>query len=155
MNRINERVRVQAFGVTDGIRAGAYVVDPEVKAMNAFDHVRQALKDIGKDMNVVCRFYSEERDGELLTERYIIESFDKAMENKLIKAFYHPILNVETNEIYAMEVLARWIDPERGMLFPDEFIPVLSRYHLLYKLDMYITDVSMKQPDTLLSARQR
>ena len=108
--------------------------------MNAFDHVRQALKDIGKDMNVICRFYSDERDGELLTERHIIESFEEAMEKKMIRVFYHPIICTKTLKIYAIEALARWIDPLRGMISPGEFIPVLSRYHLLYKLDLYMVE---------------
>ncbi|MBP5433524.1 EAL domain-containing protein [Ruminococcus sp.] len=140
INSINQKIKKNAYGITEGIRAGAYVVNPEIKAMNAFDHVRQALKDIGKDMNVICRFYSDERDGELLTERHIIESFEEAMEKKMIRVFYHPIICTKTLKIYAIEALARWIDPLRGMISPGEFIPVLSRYHLLYKLDLYMVE---------------
>ena len=145
INAVNKKVISKAYGITEGIRAGAYVVNPEIKAMNAFDHVRQALKDIGKDMNVVCRFYSDERDGELLTERYIIEGFEDAMEKQLIRVFYHPILCTKTQKLYAIEALARWIDPVRGMISPGDFIPVLSRYHLLYKLDLYMVEQVSKE----------
>lgn len=140
IERINHKVKSQAFGITEGIRAGAYVIDPEVKAMNAFDHVRQALKDIGKDMNVICRFYSEEREGELVTERLVIESFDKAIEQRLIRVFYQPIIRTKTGKICALEALARWIDPEHGMISPEKSIPVLSRYHLLHKLDLFMVE---------------
>jgi EAL domain-containing protein (putative c-di-GMP-specific phosphodiesterase class I) len=39
-----------------------------------------------------------------------------------------------------MEALARWADPERGLISPGVFIPVLSRYHLLHKLDLYMVE---------------
>ncbi|MBQ5532726.1 MAG: EAL domain-containing protein, partial [Bacteroidales bacterium] len=35
---------------------------------------------------------------------------------------------------------ARWIDPEKGLLPPAEFIPVLEEASMLYKLDLYVVD---------------
>ena len=39
-----------------------------------------------------------------------------------------------------LEALARWIDPVRGMISPNEFIYILSRYHRLHMLDMYMVE---------------
>jgi EAL domain-containing protein (putative c-di-GMP-specific phosphodiesterase class I) len=33
-----------------------------------------------------------------------------------------------------------WVDPVRGILSPGEFIPALEKYHLLYKLDLYMAE---------------
>jgi EAL domain-containing protein (putative c-di-GMP-specific phosphodiesterase class I) len=45
---------------------------------------------------------------------------------------------VETGKVSAFEALARWVDPVRGIISPAEFIPALQKYHLLYKLDLYM-----------------
>jgi EAL domain-containing protein (putative c-di-GMP-specific phosphodiesterase class I) len=52
---------------------------------------------------------------------------------------------VETNKGSALEALARWIDPARGVISPGVFIPVLKKYHLLYKLDLYMVEQVCKE----------
>lgn len=140
INGINRRVRRDAFGNTDGICVGVCVIKPDQNASDALDCARQALKDIGTDLNKTCSFYSVVKDDSYWRERYIIENFETALENKWIKVYYQPIVRTETGKITILEALARWIDPIRGMISPGEFIPVLSRYHLLYKLDLYMVE---------------
>ena len=36
------------------------------------------------------------------------------------------------------EALARWIHPEKGMIYPYEFIPMLERSGKIIQLDLYI-----------------
>ena len=62
------------------------------------------------------------------------------MEKGWIKPFYQCILRTRTEKVTILEALARWIDPSHGMISPGEFIPVLSRYHLLHKLDLFMAD---------------
>lgn len=46
------------------------------------------------------------------------------------------------SKVCGYEALARWIDPERGMISPVIFIEVLEKVHLIHRLDAYtiITD---------------
>ena len=67
-----------------------------------------------------------------------LEHFDKAIQYGWIKVFYHALYRIETKMVAAFEGLARWVDPNRGIISPAEFIPVLIRYHQLYKLDLYM-----------------
>ena len=136
----NRKIKKKAFGKAEGIRVGAYVIEPEVSPAQAFDFARQALKDIGNNLNVNVNVYSHERNDVFWRERYIIENFENAMINKWIKVFYQPILRAESQSIYALEALARWIDPVRSLISPGEFIPLLQRYHLMHKLDIYMAE---------------
>ena len=49
-----------------------------------------------------------------------------------------PIIRTVTGKICDMEALARWIDPEKGMLPPSQFIPVLEDNRLINRLDFYM-----------------
>ena len=48
------------------------------------------------------------------------------------------MIRTVTDSICSMEALARWIDPQHGMLRPAEFIPVLEKTKQIIKLDKYM-----------------
>ena len=68
-------------------------------------------------------------------QQYVIENIDKAIENDYIQVYYQPVARTLTGEICAMEALARWNDPEHGLLSPAVFIEALENAALIYKLD--------------------
>ena len=84
--------------------------------------------------------YFMESDDVFWKEKYIIDSFKTALEQHWIKVYYQPIMRIRSNKLTILEALARWIDPVRGMIAPNEFIYVLSRYHRLHMLDMYMVE---------------
>jgi len=140
IDAINHSIREATDNTSEGVRAGVCALREDTDAVRGLDLARQALKDIGREMNANCGFYSPKRDDEFWKERYVVENFDTAMEKQWIKVFYQPIISTKTCEIEVLEALARWVDPERGMISPGDFIPVLSRHHLLYKLDLYMAE---------------
>lgn len=134
----DDNIRKKAHGVTSGIRCGVCQVGEEMDVTDALDHARHALRRINNDMTRTWAVFSQEADNRYWRERYIIEHFDKALENGWIKIYYQAITRVSTGKISSFEALARWIDPVRGMISPGDFIPVLQQYHQLYKLDIYM-----------------
>lgn len=77
---------------------------------------------------------------EVLRERHIISSLDRAIEEQWLKVYYQPIVGAKSRKICDVEALSRWDDPELGFLSPGEFIPVLERAQLIYKVDLYVLD---------------
>lgn len=73
-------------------------------------------------------------------EQYILEHFYEALEKKHIKAFFQPIIRTLTGSVCCAEALARWEDPNHGLLSPADFIPVLEAHDLIYRLDMAILE---------------
>ena len=136
----NNAIRRGAEGSTVGIKTGVCIYEEGMRTIEALDHARNALKWIGNDLNRICNFYAFVDEDQLWNQRYVIESFDQAMREGWIKVYYQGISRVETGKGTAFEALARWIDPVRGILSPSEFIPVLKKYHLLHKLDLFIAE---------------
>ena len=84
--------------------------------------------------------YFMESDDIYWKEQYILDNFKTAMEQRWIKVYYQPIMRTKSGKLSVLEALARWIDPVRGMISPNEFIYVLSRHHRLFMLDLYMLE---------------
>ena len=140
INAVNDRIRRNALGNTTGIQVGICVYEGEMDTEAVFDHARNALKQIVNDLNETEHFYSHSDDANYWAQRYILENFDRALSEGWIKIYYQGITRLETGKSTVQEALARWVDPVRGIISPGEFIPVLEKYHLLYKLDLYMME---------------
>ena len=71
-------------------------------------------------------------------EAFILQNFKRAIDYHQIQAFYQPVVRTASRQLCSFEALARWIDPERGMIYPGDFIPVLEREGLIHLLDTAI-----------------
>ena len=71
-------------------------------------------------------------------EEFILQNFDQAIERREIQPFYQPVVRTSSRRLCSFEALARWISPEFGVIYPDEFIPVLEKADLIHQLDCSI-----------------
>ena len=149
---VNARTRREALGNTTGIQVGICVYEEGMNTGSALDHARNALKQIGTDLNETDHFYSHSDDERYWNQRYILENFDRALSEGWIKIYYQGITRLETGKSTVQEALARWVDPNRGIISPGEFIPVLQKYHLLYKLDLYMMEQVCREIPARLDA---
>ena len=145
IKKLNEKIKAAAFGNTTGVQAGICVYDEDINLSTALDHAKHALKLIDSDLNKTHNYYSHETDEKYWNQRYILDAFDNALQNEWIKIYYQAIMRVRTGKAAALEALARWVDPLRGIIMPASFIPVLEKYHLLYKLDLYMVEQVCKE----------
>lgn len=51
----------------------------------------------------------------------------KALENNEIVPYFQPLVELRTGLLHGFEALARWQNPERGLVPPDEFIPLTEK----------------------------
>ena len=73
-----------------------------------------------------------------MSKEQLIDAFDDALMNNHIFAVYQPQINHATGRLVGAEALMRWDDPEYGMQYPSDFIPVLEESGLLYKADLHV-----------------
>lgn len=71
-------------------------------------------------------------------EGFILQNYERAIAYHEIQAFYQPVIRTSSRQLCSFEALARWIDPQIGMIYPNEFIPVLEREGLIHLLDAAI-----------------
>lgn len=127
------------------LKAGVYVLDDETNdVIRCCDRARMACVSIKKKYDIDYKFYDEELGGTLTRKQFILDSLDEALENNYIKVYYQPIVRALTGEVYGWEALVRWINPDKSMVYPNEFISVLEEYRLIHKLDCYVMEQVVK-----------
>lgn len=73
-------------------------------------------------------------------EDFVKQNYGKAIALHHVQAHYQPVVRTASRQLCSFEALARWIDPKLGMIYPDEFIPVLEREGVIHELDLAILE---------------
>lgn len=90
----------------------------------------------GFSSNIV--FYKEQFKDSLYNIKFIEENLRKAIEEHQFSMYLQPKYSISKNEIIGAEALVRWINPERGMIYPDQFIPIIEENGSIVQVDHYI-----------------
>lgn len=71
---------------------------------------------------------------------YILQHLEEALENHWVQVYYQPVIRTLTGDLCGLEALARWVDPQAGILSPATFIPVLEEARQIHRLDAYVLE---------------
>jgi diguanylate cyclase (GGDEF)-like protein len=58
---------------------------------------------------------------------------------------YQPIVELQTGKLASMEALLRWNDPDRGLVYPDDFIPAAEEMSLLEPIGDWVIGALAQQ----------
>ena len=75
--------------------------------------------------------------------KYIIDNFDRALAEGWVEVYFQPIIRTSNGRVCGEEALVRWEDPHLGMLNPMEFVPALEAVNAVYKLDLYVLEITL------------
>lgn len=126
-------------GIDAIVRAGVYrIEDPASPVSIMCDRAVIALRTVkGSYFDRVALYDPGMREA-LVLEREVVAGIESALREDRIELFLQPKCNIRTGKIVGAEALARWRHPERGIVAPGEFIPLIERNGLVRSLDLRV-----------------
>ena len=136
-----EQVRCAKDGKMLPVRVGVFIdTDGSLDISAECDRAKYACDTMRNTYLSRFRVFDDTMLRRTETTQYIIDHLDKAIAERQIEVYCQPIIRSSDGEIGDVEVLSRWNDPDRGMLMPNDYIPVLEKARLIYKLDLYMVE---------------
>ena len=118
---------------------GVYTVeDREMELRQMEDRAAMARKTAKNSILGNLVFYEEQFKDSLYNRKFIEENMQTAIAERQYLMYLQPKYSISKNEIIGAEALVRWKHPERGMIYPDQFIPVIEENGFIRKVDYYI-----------------
>ncbi len=80
-------------------------------------------------------FFQDEMRRQMMREKQVENDIVEALERQEIVPYIQPKVDMRTGRIIGGEALVRWRHPEKGVICPGEFIPVLEKNGFIIPVD--------------------
>lgn len=122
------------------MRFGVYLPnDPEESVEKMLEYANMARKHSPRELilSEAC-FYDKSRVRDKLMEKERVAHLIEALEQDQFVVYLQPKVSLTTNRIAGAEALVRWRRPNVGVVAPGDFIPLLERYRLVHRIDIFV-----------------
>jgi diguanylate cyclase (GGDEF)-like protein/PAS domain S-box-containing protein len=89
--------------------------------------------------------FDPEQD-KIIHQRYeLVEDLQHAITTGQFEVYYQPKLNLASARIYGAEALIRWNHPERGLVPPGAFLPLIETHDIIVDIDQWVLESVLRQ----------
>lgn len=101
-----------------------------------------AMYQAKKQHGTAC-FYSIEDDPNSRERLAMVNELRTAIEANELVLHYQPMRDLRSGRVRGVEALVRWNHPTRGLLYPDDFIPLAERTGLINSLSRVVIEMAV------------
>lgn len=83
------------------------------------------------------QFFCNEMHLEMQRQLSVEQELRAALHNDEFVMHYQPIIDTQSGDIVALEALIRWNHPDKGLVYPDQFIDVADQTGLLQQIGQW------------------
>lgn len=118
---------------------GIYLVeDAGMELRQMEDRAGMARKTAKNSLVSEVVFYQEQFKDSLYNRKFVEDNIDIAIREGQLQMYLQPKYSISQNRIVGAEALVRWRHPQRGMIYPMEFLPVIEEDGFITKVDYYM-----------------
>ncbi|MFP6816233.1 MAG: diguanylate cyclase, partial [Pseudomonadales bacterium] len=122
-------------GASIGIAMYPEAGDSEESLVQNADIAMYHVKGRGKNG---YQFFAEEMNHKFSTRLSMERELRNGLTQDELTVFYQPQVSLSSGRIVGVEALVRWQHPSRGLLEPDDFLPMAVEAGLITKIDEYV-----------------
>ena len=91
-------------------------------------------------------FFYQKKMQSHFTDRIVLEkALRQSIENKQLVLHYQPCCKADSHETSGMEALVRWNHPERGLMYPDQFLSIAEKSLQIETIGRWVMEAAIKQ----------
>ena len=106
------------------------------------DTAMYAAKDAGRN---AYRFFTADMNARVQLRLQLETDMRRGLMDDEFFLVYQPQIEMQTGRACGVEALLRWRDPERGVIGPDEFIPIAEESGMIQALGARVLRVACRQ----------
>jgi len=121
---------------------------PQEESISSEQLIRQAdsamyeAKVLGKNRFVI---FNDSKEINLIKNTQEYERVEEALNNGEFELYYQAKVNMRSGDILGAEALIRWNHPQKGLLYPIEFLPLVEGKSLSVEIDKWVIQEALKQ----------
>jgi diguanylate cyclase (GGDEF)-like protein len=123
------------IGTSVGISVAPHDGDTPASLLKNADMALYRAKADGRGR---YRFFEPQMDALMQARRVLELDLRKALIAREFMLYYQPLINVKTRQVSAFEALLRWNHPTRGLLPPNDFVPLAEEIGLILPLGEWV-----------------
>ncbi len=122
-------------------QAGIYIVgNRELPVAVMCDRAGLACQSISTNMERRFAYYDEQAGEKFLEEQGLLRDTRDALESGQFYIEMQPIYDLRSRQLSSAEALVRWEHPQKGLIYPGTFVPLLEKSGLITRLDMFVAE---------------
>ncbi len=100
---------------------------------------------VAKGEQTGIELYDVARDPNSAARLGTVTALREVLEHGGLELHYQPKVNLDDGSVVGTEALVRWRHAERGLIPPDEFVPLAERTGLVHKLTQWVIRAALDQ----------
>src|SRR6202035_3750682 len=110
--------------------------------MNRADNAMYEAKEHGRN---TFQFFRRDMHARLAERQSLEADLRCALGRNEFLLHYQPKFNLQTGQITGVEALIRWLHPDRGMVYPAQFVPIAEECGLILPIGQWVLLEACKQ----------
>lgn len=106
------------------------------------DYAMYQAKLAGKNR---CQLFDASHDQQVMHRHQQLRDIEAAFLNNELCMYYQPKVDIKTGQVKGVEALIRWQHPQRGMVPPLEFLPVIASTDLEIRIGNWVIAQACEQ----------